>query len=79
MANNSKPAVNSANEKIEITLPFIPGMLEDDVFVSVNCKNYLIQRGKSVKIPRYVAEVIENSNIATIEAFEYISKSKSKN
>ena len=59
-------------EKVELTLPYIPGMLEDDVFASVNCKNYLIQRGKTVKVPRAVVEVIKNSEIATTEALEYI-------
>ena len=59
-------------EKVELTLPLIPGLLEDDVFVSVNCKTYLIQRGKTVKVPRAVVEVVKNSEIATTEALAYI-------
>lgn len=32
-----------------------------DLFVAVNGENFLIQRGVSVEVPRYVAEVIQNS------------------
>lgn len=32
-----------------------------DLFVSVNDHNYLIKRGETVEVPRYIAEVIENS------------------
>lgn len=33
---------------------------KDDIFVAVNGKTFKIQRGKHVKIPRYVAAVLEN-------------------
>ena len=33
----------------------------DDVFVSVNGRNYQIQRGVEVQVPLAVAEVLENS------------------
>ena len=33
----------------------------NDVFVGVNGENYLIQRGKTVEVPDYVAEVLEHS------------------
>ncbi|MEA4920633.1 MAG: hypothetical protein VB078_06925 [Clostridiaceae bacterium] len=34
---------------------------KDDIFVAVNGKTFKIQRGKHVRIPRYVAEVLANS------------------
>ncbi len=36
---------------------------QDDVFVAVNGKSYLIQRGVEVKLPYFVAEVLENSQL----------------
>lgn len=33
---------------------------KDDIFVAVNGRSFKIQRGKHVRIPRYVAEVLEN-------------------
>lgn len=32
-----------------------------DVFVSVNGESYLIQRGVTVAVPEYIAEVLESS------------------
>ena len=32
----------------------------DDVFVSVNGKNFQIKRGEKVEVPEYVVEVLEN-------------------
>ena len=32
-----------------------------DVFVSVNGESYLIQRGVTVEVPEYIAEVLETS------------------
>lgn len=34
---------------------------KDDVFVAVNGRAYQIQRGVTVKVPRYVADVLEQS------------------
>ena len=35
---------------------------KDDLFVSVNGRNFQIQRGVEVEVPAYVAEVIRNSD-----------------
>ena len=40
----------------------------DDVFVAVNGKSYLIQRGVEVKLPYYVAEILESSQLQEQEA-----------
>lgn len=34
---------------------------KDDVFVGVNGKGYLIKRGEDVMVPRFVAEIINQS------------------
>lgn len=37
---------------------------EADVFVSVNSRTWLIQRGEEVEVPECVAEVLKNQNEA---------------
>lgn len=39
------------------------GLYNDDVFVGVNGKSYLIQRGVEVSVPYFVAEILQNSAI----------------
>lgn len=63
-------------EKETIRLP-ITGNGDDDVFVSVNGYKYLIQRGKEVEVPRFVAEVLKNSEnqkAATYRMMEEMQK-----
>lgn len=48
-------------EEVEYRIPRVPGAKNADVFVRVNEKKFQIQRGKTVKIPRCVAEVLDNS------------------
>ena len=48
-------------EKVEIKLFKDSGDYKDDVFVQVNGKAFIIKRGVKVKVPRYVALVLENS------------------
>jgi hypothetical protein len=59
---------------------------KEDLFVSVNGQRFLIQRGKPVEVPAYVAEVIERSQSqdeqsgAMMErlAEEYVRKTEEK-
>ena len=37
------------------------GKYKNPVFVGINGKNYLVERGKQVQVPRCVAEVLEHS------------------
>lgn len=63
-AVESKPkAVNGDyyEEKVPVRLFKDTGKYQDDVFVAVNGKGWLIQRGVTVEVPRYVAEVLEQS------------------
>lgn len=46
------------------------------LFVGVNGKSYLIERGKEVEIPRSVYEVIMNSNDQTRVTEEVMEKAK---
>ena len=45
--------------------------LQDDVFVSVNQRTWLIQRGVYVDVPACVAEVLQHSEEMAEEALAY--------
>lgn len=57
-------------ELVEITLFKDSSRYTDDVFVSVNDDNCLIQRGKPVKIKRKFYEVLMNSQAQDVAAAE---------
>lgn len=77
MEKRMQEAMEAAKaEKETIRLP-ITGNGNDDVFVSVNGYKYLIQRGKEVEVPRFVAEVLKNSEnqkAATYRMMEEMQK-----
>jgi hypothetical protein len=50
-------------ELVTIKIPLTKDM-QDDVYVNVNQKNWLIKRGEFVQVPRYVAEVLERAEDA---------------
>lgn len=51
----------------------------EDVFVCVNGCSYLIQRGKEVEVPKFVAEVLKNSEEQREAAYELMEKMEDKN
>lgn len=61
-----------ANELVEIKLSKDRDHM-DDVCVMVNGKAYLIQRGKTVKVPRFVAEVWWNAQDQEADAADFIN------
>lgn len=61
-----------ANELVEIRIPKDRDHI-DDVCVMVNGMAYLIQRGKRVKVPRFVAEVWWNSQDQEADAADFIN------
>lgn len=59
--NEAKQNENSALELVDFYAFKDNGKYKDDIVVGVNGKIWKIKRGEHVKIPRYVAKVIENS------------------
>lgn len=51
---------------------------KDDVFVSVNGENYLIQRGVEVEVPDYIAEVLKHSETQDMMTAMAIEKAAAK-
>lgn len=70
---NAKDApVIGDTDRVKLVIPKIPGAKsQDDVFISVNGKNYLIKRGVEVVVPKNVRDVYINSVKAAEKADEY--------
>lgn len=76
MAEEKKQAAKQQDpwEMIEYKLPRVPGSRNADVFVRVNDHKYQIKRGVAVKIPRCVAEVLDNSQAQDEHTAELIDQ-----
>jgi hypothetical protein len=55
------PAANSGDELVPIRLFKDNERYKDDVFVAINGKSWQIKRGETVEVPKYVADVLEQS------------------
>lgn len=49
-----------------------------DVFVQVNGRSYIVKRGRNVKVPKEVAEVLQNSQEQDTRAAEFIDQESEK-
>ena len=67
-----------AESRVKYTAPFVPGVMEDDLYVNVNGESYLLQRGKEVEIPEDVVEALRNSDRANEVAAARIEKLRMK-
>lgn len=63
MATNTKKETDRMREKVTIRLFKDNGKYKDDLSVSVNGVTYQIKRGVPVDVPRFVADVIKESEI----------------
>lgn len=70
-AENAAEAVVEAPKTVKIRIPRTRKD-QEDVFVSVNLKTYLIKRGEEVEVPESVAEVLRHQEemLEVIMAFE---------
>ena len=73
----AKPEENS-DERVNIYLMRDSDKYKGDVFVQVNGVGYIIQRGKNVKVPKAVAEVLQNSQEQDTKAAEFIDQEVEK-
>ena len=65
-------------ELITIRLP-ITKEQQDDVFIRVNHRTWLVKRGETVKLPACAVEVLEHSEQAMLEGLRYQALKESKN
>ena len=57
-----------AEKMVKLRLFKDNGKYKEPVFVAVNGKTYMIERGVEVEVPDYVAEVLANSEAQLTEA-----------
>lgn len=65
------------NELVTIQLPLTREKM-DDVFVGINGNTWKIKRGEPVEVPRYVKEVLDNSEAMDMEALKRSMKLQGK-
>ena len=77
MAEIENKIENKKEDKVKMVKVKIPRIKKDqeDVFVSVNMKTFLIKRGVEVEVPDYVAEVLQHQE----EMLERIMEFEEKN
>ena len=66
-------ATTKKEKLVQIKLPKTRE-LQEDVFVSVNQRNWLIRRGVTVEVPACVAEVLQHAENMAEEALRYDSQ-----
>ena len=78
MAETKKAiAAEEQEELISIRLP-LTKELQNDVFVRVNSRTWLIKRGETVKVPACVVEVLEHAEQATATGLQYQAEHERK-
>jgi hypothetical protein len=73
MDENKKPETKPTEKMVTIRLP-LTRTEKDDVYVSVNNRTWLIQRGKDVQVPECVAEVLQHQEEMLEQAMLYEEK-----
>ena len=74
MAGTTKQ-VKEDVKRVQVRLPRNNGQnANQDEFMSVNFKNYIIKRGETVEIPEALAEVITNAEKAEEYAMKYVDE-----
>ena len=54
------------------------GKYKNPVFVGINGKNYLVERGKQVQVPQCVAEVLNHSAEQDSSAIKYMEQTTNR-
>lgn len=68
-------AEGTAEEKVKLRIPRTKSE-NDDVYVSVNDRSWLIRRGEEVEVPECVAEVLLHQEQMLEEAYQYAEARK---
>lgn len=65
-------------EMVEVYIPREPGNDDQTVWVGLNGKGYSFPRGKRIKVPADVAEIMRQSEIAQDYADEFADREQQK-
>ena len=71
----TKKEITKMEKMVKIRLPITKDM-KDDVFVSVNDRTWLIQRGREIEVPECVAEVLRNQELQLEQAMLFHDTAK---
>ena len=77
MATEKKDEKVAVEKKVKIRLPLTKDQNED-VFVSINARTWLIKRGVEVEVPECVAEILRNQEEQLLKNMAYEDKVASK-
>ena len=75
--NEQPQKKNETQKMVTIKIP-LTRQEQADVYVSVNGKSYQIKRGVSVKVPDYVAEVLQHRDDMLAEAMAFEASAAAK-
>ena len=62
------------NETVSLLIPRVPGDDSPNFFVGINGKNYLIPKGKTVEVPKEVAEEYHRAMRAHGFSLDHVEK-----
>lgn len=76
MADTTKKADNAKKEKkVIVKLQRLPGAnTNQDVYVYVNGRSFILKRGEEVEVPESVDEVLKNSALAEDYSIRYLEE-----
>lgn len=76
MADTTKKADNAKKEKkVIVKLQRLPGTnTNQDVYVYVNGRSFILKRGEEVEVPESVDEVLKNSALAEDYSIRYLEE-----
>lgn len=74
---NKATAPVEKEKKVKIRIPLTRENTED-VYISINDRSWLIQRGKEVEVPECVVEVLRNQEEALEKAYAFSNGFESK-
>ena len=74
-ATKTAPKATETEKLVKIRIPRERDR-QDDVFVCVNGRTWLIKRGVEVEVPECVAEVIRNAEDVAEKAYAYMDSVK---
>ena len=70
--------VDPMKEYVTVQLPRATGKEEDTVLVGLNGKNYMIKRGVPVRVPRPVADILDESEYQRERQLRYEEEQQEK-
>ncbi len=73
------PKAKNTEKRVKFKLPRLPGSnANQDQYVSLNGKGYIIRRGVEVEVPEGVYEILAHAQLAEDAAYEFAEEKSFK-